>query len=101
MNCRPYLLAVYLLLLVSLATASLPVRAAQINSINGNNLGTGLITDTGDTIETKPNTSTITSTISTVGSVSPDAIAIRIFDNSNNLSPRAWYNQNIGARRSL
>jgi len=34
-------------------------------------------------------------------SLNPDAIAVRIFDNNNYLSPYDWYKINVGAKRSL
>ena len=37
----------------------------------------------------------------TSSTLNPDAIAVRVFDNSQNLSPHDWYRQNIKANRSL
>ncbi|NCU44445.1 hypothetical protein EOM71_02070, partial [Candidatus Falkowbacteria bacterium] len=89
----PFRLSLASLIILALAGLTLPA-AAQLTS--NNKKIEGLVNDgTIDKI-----TTTVTTTIAST-SVSPDAIAIRIFDNSNNLSPRAWYNQNIGARRSL
>ena len=78
--------------LITLVLASLTLPALAANNLLAVE-GLRLInTDT---------TNRITSSTQTVPSVSPDAIAIRIFDNANNLSPRTWYAQNIGAKRSL
>jgi len=89
------------LITLALAGLALPALAAQLTSTSSDPAVGGLIN--GGTINKVPTTVTtsITSSIPVAPSVSPDAIAIRIFDNADNLSPRAWYTKNIGARRSL
>lgn len=73
------------LIILALASLTLPVLAAQ-----------PILPNSDLTV-----TSSTTSSTPAAPLVSPDAIAIRIFDNADNLSPRDWYSKNIRARRSL
>lgn len=94
MNRRSHCLIVYLLL-AGLVTLIKPTMAAQTNSFDGSSRGNGSNSlSNSSTIPTSTNPSTQTQ-------LSPDAIAIRVFDNSQNLTPRAWYSKNIKAQRSL
>lgn len=94
MNRRSHCLIVYLLL-AGLVILVRPTMAAQTNSFDGSSWGNGSNgLSNSSTIPTSTNPST-------QARLSPDAIAIRVFDNSQNLTPRAWYSKNIGAQRSL
>ena len=115
-------LLVWLIFLVSLGLMSQPfnTQAAPINNTEGHSQTTpggstgsgnhsqitpGQITPGGSTgltppgEDTKPPAEPPSASVSPA--VSPDAIAIRVFNNDSYLSPYAWYNRNVQAKRSL
>lgn len=101
MNSRSQL-SLASLIILALIGLSWPALAAQLTSTSSGQGDNGLTTDNNLINKLPFGTITTTSTSATTAiSASPDAIAIRIFDNANNLSPRAWYSKNIGAKRSL
>ena len=80
MKRRLIIFTVYLMIITGLAIGGRQLIIKQVNAVTVNSPS---------------------STGSTTSPTSPDAIAIRVFANSQNLSPHDWYKKNIGAQRSL